>query len=613
MHKLLLPITLIGLPLLFCGLAVTVSAQQKRVEQPHQAGPPFTVRRQNGVWQLVTPTGQPFFSMGVCCVTPGDTWLDYNPKNPGYAAWKQYPDAVSWADATVSRLQSWGFTTIGGWSDYTTLRRSAKMDMFLTPVLHVGSSAGAPWWDMWDPKVIRTMEDVARPQILAVRDDPRLLGYYTDNEMGWWNAALFQMTLEHKPESGQRKRLIQMLRAHYRSDWQKLLSDFVPEGANSFDALDRRGKLYLRPGGEGMQQVKRFVSLLADRYYALTRQIIRKYDRRGLVLGDRYQSFYYPEVARASRRYVDIVSTNLNASWNDGSFARFYLDTLHALTDKPILVSEFYMSATENRSGNRNDSSGFPVVPTQQERAENFRRSQEALAKTPCVVGTDWFQYYDEPTFGRGDGENYDMGLVDIADRPYEALTAASAALDRNRLHATPAPPRPDATGGVPPAPQEPTAHWKPFAALQNWDRERGFVPPKSSCPLADMYLCWDENAVYVGMYAIDVVEAPYYKDRHVPNVDRMEWTLRVGAQPPIRMRLGSGYAPDIQGAKIALANLSGLEHDVRNISIATLPAALFGKEKLRAGDRITLSSSLLTQARAYQVEWAGTFTLAGP
>jgi len=29
------------------------------------------------------------------------------------------------------------------------------------------------------------MDQVAREQILALRDDPRLIGYYSDNEIGW--------------------------------------------------------------------------------------------------------------------------------------------------------------------------------------------------------------------------------------------------------------------------------------------------------------------------------------------------------------------------------------------------------------------------------------------
>ena len=108
---------------------------------------------------------------------------------------------------------------------------------------------------------------------------------------------------------------------------------------------------------------------------------------------------------------------NLNAAWNDGTFPRFYLDTLHALSGKPVIVSEFYMAAQQNRSGNKNDSSTFPAVTTQKERAAGFRNTVDALARIPYVVGADWFQYYDEPTHGRIDGEDYDFGLVDIHDR----------------------------------------------------------------------------------------------------------------------------------------------------------------------------------------------------
>jgi hypothetical protein len=48
------------------------------------------------------------------------------------------------------------------------------------------------------------MESVARDQILFA-DDPRVIGYYIDNELGWWNAALFKMTLEQAPSSKERQ------------------------------------------------------------------------------------------------------------------------------------------------------------------------------------------------------------------------------------------------------------------------------------------------------------------------------------------------------------------------------------------------------------------------
>jgi hypothetical protein len=216
-----------------------------------EAAPAFQIEQRGGVWWLVRPNGTRFFSRGVCCVGMGPSRAEYKADKPEYAAWRRYPEPISWADATISRLRAWGFTTIGGWSDYETLRRSRRMDLAFAPVLHVGSTAGAPWLDMWDPKVIRRMEEVARKQILAVRDDPRLLGYYSDNEMGWWSAAMFKMALEQPATSGQRRRLIRLLRDQYRSDWSALLKDLEPDGATSFAELDRRGVLYLRPEGTG--------------------------------------------------------------------------------------------------------------------------------------------------------------------------------------------------------------------------------------------------------------------------------------------------------------------------------------------------------------------------
>ncbi len=151
-------------------------------------------------------------------------------------------------------------------------------------------------------------------------------------------------------------------------------------------------------------------------------------DRRALFLGDRYQSFYYPEVVEASARHVDVSSSNLNAQFADGTFLRSYLATLHALANRPIIVSEFYLAAKENRSGNLNSSSGFPIVTTQVERTAAAQRTLSGLARLPFVVGADWFQYSDEPTHGRDDGENYNFGLVDVSDRPYTELTAMFSA-----------------------------------------------------------------------------------------------------------------------------------------------------------------------------------------
>ncbi len=572
---------------------------------------PFSIQQRDGISWLARPNGGRFFSLGVCVVNQGASREQFSLTNPGYAAFQHYGNSNVWAEAALKRLTSWGFTTIGGWSDYPALQQCRNSDAAFIPVLAVGMTCGAPWKDMWDTNIIARMHQVARDQILPLRDDPRLLGYYSDNEMGWWNATLFKMTLEQAPRSGQRQRLVQLLRQTYHNHWSELLKDFEAEGVGSFEELDQQGMLYLRPGSQGIRTYRRFLSLMAERYYSLVREIIHAYDPRGLILGDRYQSFYYPEVARAAAPFVDVVSMNLNAAWNDGTFPRFYLDTLHALSDKPVIVSEFYMTAQQNRSGDKNDSSTFPVVATQKERAAGFRNTVQALVRTPYVVGADWFQYYDEPTHGRFDGENYDFGLVDIHDRPYAPLTAAAPALDLVAIKSGPHPARPDASLGVPPAPRHPLGHFTIRLALADWDRERGFVKPVSQFPVADLYVCWNRKALYLGLYAQDFVEENYYRNNIVPEVDRAEWIVSPGkTNQPIHVRLGPGGPPICDTPAVRIVNLSGEYMNTRNIAAVELPAKLFGKTEFKPGDTIEFDSKFFTQARADRVEWNGKFTL---
>jgi hypothetical protein len=310
---------------------------------------------------------------------------------------------------------------------------------------------------------------------------------------------------------------------------------------------------------------------------------------------------------------VDAVSCNLNATWNDGGFARFYVETLHQVTGKPVLIGEFYMAARENRSGNKNSRGLYPVSETQKERAAGFRNTLQALVKIPYVIGADWFQYYDQPTHGRFDGENFNFGLVDIHDRPYEALTTTASAVDLTALKLQPARARPDVLQGVPPAPRNPFERLEPTLALKHWDRERGFVKPVSEFPLADLYVCWNKKAIYLGLLAQDVVEDIFYRDKIVRASDRAEWIVFVvGSSKPIRSRIGAGLEPIIDEPAVRLVNISGINGDFRNIACMELPAKLFGKDRFKPGETIEFASTFFTHCRAYRVEWKGRFPLRG-
>jgi hypothetical protein len=369
--------------------------------------------------------------------------------------------------------------------------------------------------------------------------------------------------------------------------------------------------LWLRPGSDGIRTIRRFLGIAADRYYELMRAAIRKIDPDALYFGDRYQSFYYAELATASRLHVDVVSTNFNVSWNDGNFVRSYLDTLHELTGKPVLVSEFYMSAEENRSGNPNAKGGFPVVTTQFERAASLANTVRGLLRLPYVVGADWFQYYDEPPHGRNlDGEDFNFGLVDIHDRPYEEVTATFASLDPSQFRSSDRPRLRNASAGVPPAPADPFADFGVMTALKSWDRERGFVPAATPSPIGDLYVCWSPSALYLAIYAIEIVENDYYRNGQVPASDLATWTIRRPGQEAITVRTGAGTDAVVNVPELRVQSLSGIYHNVRSITAIELPARHIGKQALKPGDEIALDCTYVTHGRADQINWKGTFVL---
>lgn len=565
----------------------------------------YRVEQRDGVWWFVAPDGKPFFSNGVNAVDIGTTRERYRPSHPAYAAFRYYATTDAWADATLARLRSWNFNTIGGWSQKEICRRGA---MPYTVVLNMNSSTYAPWNDLFSRQTARRFDDTARRSVSSLKNDARLIGYFTDNELGWWDDTLLDSYFKQPKTNATRRVLMRLLREHYHHNFDQLQRDFDTGTARSFNALDQGASLKLRPAGRGQEVVDKFIYLLAERYYQLARDSIRRYDPNHLILGDRYIGWYVPAVARAARKYVDVISTNYAADWTDGNISHFYLDTLSRLTGKPILVTEYYMSATENRSGNRNSSANFPVVRTQRERAESFRTNLTALAQLPYVVGAHWFQYYDEPTLGRSDGEDYNMGLVDINDQPYEELTAAAASLHPEAIHARSA--SAHRTGRDPCI--IPAATGKPEEGLRVWNKESSFIESSkgahTSLPFADLYACWDEENLYLAMVAVDYVEPKLYADNVIPETERMTWTINlVTDNQPIQIRFGSGGKPSISGPAVKYKEWND---SVRFTLLVMAPASLIGKAHLRTGEPFQLRATLASHSRAEVMEWNHTVRL---
>jgi hypothetical protein len=70
----------------------------------------------------------------------------------------------------------------------------------------------------------------------------------------------------------------------------------------------------------------------------------------------------------------------------------------------------------------------------QEERGVAYRYYVENAAAIPALIGVHWFEWTDEPNTGRNDGENYNIGMVDVTDRPYAELVEAMKATHRRLL-----------------------------------------------------------------------------------------------------------------------------------------------------------------------------------
>jgi hypothetical protein len=577
----------------------------------------FGVVREGGVAWLTLPAGPRFFSIGADTVNGGDKAY----RGHGYYFDSYYPDHKAWADDTQKRLYSWGFNTRGGWSDPTT-----EMTLPLVPEIDLGRNSRLHWFDPFAPDALAITIAKARELTAPYRNNPAVIGYFTDNEVGWWNAPLFRWYLANEWAVYTKQFLWRMIHDHYQGKWDRLLVDFVPgQGVDSFEDLKKgRAELKLRPGGAGIHLIQRFAAACAGRYYELVFKALRTVAPKALVMGDRLPLYYNQDAVLASRGFLDVLSTNYNVDTPDGWVAPYYFEGLAKLTDAPVLISEFFFAADENRSGNVNNGHLMHVA-TQAEREVGAAAAVRNFAAFPNIAGIHWFQYYDEPSGGRGDGENFNMGLVDIHNRPYEglmaSLTRANAAVPA--IHAASAamktPAQPEIVA-IPPARavisagDDSLADWTDKAAT----RLPWFHVPAPHVPFGDVHVSWSPEALNLFNLAqnyVDLFLLAHDGEFPVSETYQLHLEVDAGAGPkhfaaclmprphskyPGRFELSPRlYAVAADGSLSPLPEkgvLQVLGKPLPHIALEmALPARLLGVDRLAAGMPLSMRVSVTT------------------
>jgi hypothetical protein len=471
----------------------------------------WSLAREGGVWWLVTPCGERFYSLGVNTLDGGYPWRRHDDKT--YYSWQAFaPSRADWAAEARARLERWGFNTAGSWSlPPKILHMPTIVD------LELGRGARFHWFDPFAPDMQARMTALAKKLVAPYRDSPYRIGYFSDNEVGWWPGALFVFYSMQPASSATKRRWVALLQRHYQGDWRRFTADFAPPpGVQSWPALIAATRMTrMRPGGHGIAVVEEWCGVVARHYYALAAHAIHAADPDALYFGDRLPIYYDPAAVRAMAPYVDAIATNYNLDAGDGWIAHYYFAGLELLSGgKPVLVSEWFLAARHNRTGNRNNGH-LMTVETQDQRARAAAAAVANFARLSEIVGTHWFQYYDDPKGGRPDGEDYDFGLVDADNRPYRRLVEALAAADRQAPAIHAAASRSAVALTAVELPEE-DDFAIPYAAiswrrgLADWPKPASLLPPLSASPGAvafgEIYLSWSRQGL-----ALATVGQDYY------------------------------------------------------------------------------------------------------
>ena len=430
----------------------------------------FSTTKRNDRWWLVTPTGHLFLSFGLDTVTdasptivhPRDTLFTdlpapdsplakdygtddhvlYGPYKSGrtfdfYAAnlERKYGSdySAAWRDRTLARLQSWGFNTIGNWSD-EDLETAAKVPYTATLSVdgnHARLASGSDYWGrMHDPFDLRFAADCDasfRDKAMRLKDDPWCLGYFVDNELSWNGGqvdggryGLAYGALAAQSAQPAKQAFLALLQARYGSigsfnqSWGTTFSDWR--------ALDPPYQASQTPTETEKRDMGAFVYALAQRYFTVVSEALRKYDPHHLYLGCRFAEGAPVEAVKAGSEICDVVSFNVYRPRLDKADLQKNWGWAASL-DKPCLIGEFQFGALDRGLFHP----GLVPAASQTERAVMFRQYIDSVIDNPMFVGAHWFQYGDEPLTGRSlDGENYNIGFVSVTDTPYPEMVKAA-------------------------------------------------------------------------------------------------------------------------------------------------------------------------------------------
>lgn len=372
----------------------------------------FRTQKLGRRWWLIDPEGYPFLHVAVNSVRIG--------RGPTFreAFAQRFADEQDWAEWTVDLLRAHGFNGTGSWSDDKSLRSASPPPVYTRNVSFMGSfgrklgvakqGAGHQLYTnqlipVFHPEFPLHCQEVAK-QLASTKDDPCLLGIFSDNELQRNRKAL-ELQLDFPANSPERRDAEAWLR-------QRQDGDLDPEKITD---EDRRA----------------YVAHMFATYFCVVKSAIRQVDPNHLYLGPRLHGWdknnrYMFEVAG---RHLDVIAVNVYGVWTPAESVQKWV----RWSGKPVLITEFYAKGQD--SGMPNQSGAGWTVPTQRDRGLFYQHFTLSLLESRDCVGWHYFKYADNDLRDTStDPSNRDSnkGILTARYEPWEELLEAMTVINRN-------------------------------------------------------------------------------------------------------------------------------------------------------------------------------------
>jgi len=421
----------------------------------------FRVEKYEGKWWMVDPLGRIFWSHGIDCVrsanaTPitdrehyflnlpdaGSPFAEFYGTGRGaahgyyrdHSPYKTYDFSRanflrkygldwpgSFADITHRRLKSWGLNTIANWSDpdIYLMRKTPYVCTINFDARRLEGSEGywGKFYDVFDPSFRRMLRSQLMSEQGKAIGDPWCIGYFVHNELAWGDeVSLALATLISPAEQPAKKVFLDDLKAKYIT-----IGNLNGAWATDYSTWDALLQSRQAPDKEkAWADLTAFYTKTAETYFRIIREEFDKFAPDQLYMGCRF-AWVNDLAARAAAKFCDIVGYNRYS----------YSVAEHRLPDgidRPIIIGEFHFGALDRGMFH----TGLRKAANQQDRADKYKSYVSGALRNPYIVGTHWFQYKDQATTGRSDGENYQIGFIDICDNPYPEIVRACRELGDN-------------------------------------------------------------------------------------------------------------------------------------------------------------------------------------